>query len=261
MITLQGLASIPPHTQSVFRTLHLSDLHLGKPREHDSREVFNLWLDAIQPISADLLILSGDLVETPGDEKRLREVHAALERARIAYVVVPGNHDIARPEDLKLFEELFGSFPRVEEHAGWRIALFDSLSDLPLSARSPEELDQLKELGFLSDGAISPESLAAVTPKLAPPWLAVVHHHLEMPEGSSRQLNPLTNASDLLDWAQRLGCRGIFHGHWHDPIEIYTRREIPIFSGSASTKLGGIGRVVDFGAGGWKSHSIAVAQG
>ncbi|MCC5829947.1 MAG: metallophosphoesterase [Phycisphaeraceae bacterium] len=76
------------------RVAHLSDLHLHHPRR--ARRMINLIIDRLAPTKLDLVALTGDYMDKPGDEPLALEFFEALERRvrpRLGFHAVLGNHD------------------------------------------------------------------------------------------------------------------------------------------------------------------------
>jgi predicted phosphodiesterase len=72
-----------------YAIVHLSDLHFGSP---NYREVWALTEQALLELAPALLLVTGDLVDTPRHKLYL-EAKEALDRLRIPYFVCAGNHD------------------------------------------------------------------------------------------------------------------------------------------------------------------------
>ena len=221
---------------------HISDFHLGKPSydEITARRALEWWLEEFERREVDLVVVSGDLVETPGDEARLRQCRSMFESSGHDVVVVPGNHDVPEPGQPGPFEEHFGVFPRVVTQSGVQLLLFDSMRGIPVEHRSPDDCAEQQINGAYSKGRIGVEQVAAIDERLAsfdqaPVRLLVVHHHLrtnaptpvgreEDPTAPRGLMAPLEDAEALLDWATDRGVRVIFHGHKHNYWEPYEPR-------------------------------------
>lgn len=238
---------------------HCSDFHLGKPSrdEVSSERAASWWLAEFQRREVDVVVISGDLVETPGDEQRLRQVYGMLEGTGLPYVVVPGNHDVPEPGTSGSFEALFGDYPRVETIAGVEFVLVDSMKGIPVEHRSPEDVANHLEHGAYSRGRVGIEQLTAldelVAIEAASPRVLVVHHHLrenapsevgfeEEPTAPSGLMAPMEDARGLLDWAEQRDVRLVFHGHKHNFWEPYEPRDGVIVLNSGTSTRGKAGR-------------------
>lgn len=241
------------------RIAHCSDFHLGKPTQDNvsAERAASWWLAEFQRRDADVIVCSGDLVETPGDAERLREAHGMLEATGIPYVVVPGNHDVPEPGEDGPFESLFGQLPRVETIGGVEFVLVDSMRGIPVEHRSPEDAENYRDNGAYSKGRIGIEQLAALDEMVAveatAPRVLVVHHHLrenaptvvgfeDDPTAPEGLMGPLEDARGLLDWAERRGVRLAFHGHKHNFWEPYEPRDGLLVLNSGTSTRGKAGR-------------------
>jgi len=83
------IGSEKPWGDGEYAIAHLSDLHFGSPHY---REVWALTAQFLTEMQPELLLITGDLVDTP--RKALyEEVKASLDSLRIPYFVCAGNHD------------------------------------------------------------------------------------------------------------------------------------------------------------------------
>jgi 3',5'-cyclic AMP phosphodiesterase CpdA len=241
------------------RIAHCSDFHFGKPSrdEISSERAVSWWLAEFQRRDVDVIVMSGDVVETPGDAEQLRLAHGMLEGTGIPYVVVPGNHDVPEPGVPGPFEELFGAYPRVEHVAGVEFVLVDSMMGIPQAQRSPEDVANRADNGAYSKGRVGIEQLAAldelVAVEAAAPRVLVVHHHLrenaptavgfeDDPTAPDGLMGPLEDARGLLDWAEKRGVRLVLHGHKHNFWEPYEPRPGIIALNSGTSTRGKPGR-------------------
>lgn len=241
------------------RIAHCSDFHFGKPTadEISAERAASWWLAEFQRREVDVIVVSGDLVERPGDREQLRRAFGMLEGAGIPWLVVPGNHDIPEPGLQGPFEGLFGSYPRVEQVGGADFVLVDSMKGIPVEHRSPEDVSNHVEAGAYSKGRVGIEQLAAldelVDREATAPRVLVVHHHLrenaptaegfeDEPTSPHGLMAPLEDASGLLDWAVQRQVRLVFHGHKHNFWDAYEPRDGIIALNSGTSTRGKPGR-------------------
>lgn len=153
--------SVPPELDGL-SILHISDTHIERlyPNPpHHARLV-----SALHATPADLIVLTGDYMTSPGDEaaavRALHELSAAW-RSRFGAFAVPGNHDTAR---------FF--------HAAAKIPGLHWLDHE--SVKIPIDLGRGKhDLALVGSGF--PESLLASTPRANDPFaLALVHYPSEI---------------------------------------------------------------------------------
>ena len=217
------------------RVAHLSDLHVGMngPAPIRPLAIFRMWLDALANAQTDLIVVSGDLVERPGDLFGLEQTHAMLQASGMRWVVVPGNHDIKRPGYHDPFHDIYGPFPRVEEHLGLDVILLDSMGGLTLQERALSER-MYGDYVCYTEGRIGQAQLEHVERLLQsrPPRerLLVLHHHVMrqhadlMPhvprqagitEDVLGTMKTLMDADALLAWACAQGVTTLMHGHKH----------------------------------------------
>lgn len=227
---------------------HISDLHVGKTSQE--WRVFERWLELLGGEPFDVLVISGDLVHVPDDDVALRRVGDRLDAFGRPYVVVPGNHDVLVPGQNEVFERHFGTFPRVERHAGTDFALFDSHGGLPVADRSPIDRALFSRLGHYSDGRIDREQFDLLATQIgsAEHRVAVVHHFLYH-EPNRYDLQPLQNTDDLLEWCVGHEVGHLFVGHLHTPTEPRTERGVTRHRVGRSTKPPFAGALVDLGSG------------
>jgi Icc protein len=83
----------------------LTDLHLcqGKSWDVDVPARLTRVLDDMAGQKIDLIVLTGDLVQTEKDEASYVSVKRALDETRLPYRIAPGNHD-----DRALLSRIFG---------------------------------------------------------------------------------------------------------------------------------------------------------
>lgn len=236
------------------RIAHCSDFHFGKPTYDDTsaERAASWWLAEFAKRDVDAIVMSGDIVETPGDRNRLQDAHGMLEGSGIPYVVVPGNHDVPEPGRDGPFEDIFGTYPRVERIAGVELILVDSMGGIPTTHRSPEDVANHAQHGAYSKGRIGVEQLAVldeiVDAHPTAPRVLVTHHHLrenaptavgreDDPTAPDGLMGPLEDAHGLLDWAAQRDVGLIFHGHKHHFWEPYEPRDgVVVLNSGTSTR-------------------------
>ncbi|MFB6372308.1 MAG: metallophosphoesterase [Bradymonadaceae bacterium] len=255
----QALSAKPT---GAIRLGHISDFHYGKPPKHEEPvpETIATWLADFEEAGVDAVVVSGDLVERPGDRVAMLRMRHLLETSALPCVAVPGNHDIPRPGGDAAFYELFGDYPRIERHAGVDFILLDSLAGLPIRDRTPYERLDYQRDGIPTRGKVGEAQLRRATGLLSGadrPRVLVVHHHLheqddlldDPPPGAPpRLMVPCLDADDVLEWAARHGVRTAFHGHRHPHWPPYVERDrVVVFNSGSATRVKPMrrGRLVD----------------
>lgn len=237
----------PPETR---RILHITDLHAGADRAEypvDEFEVLRDWLDAAESIQADLVALTGDLTQIPGERVGLIRLKSLLDQGDVPSLVVPGNHDIPSPGQNALFYDIFGGYPRGTNIAGLPVGLLDSMAGLPVDGRTPSERLSAETIGWYSRGRVGPSQLEELDDlwNLQPgiddshpsestnsfPGVLCVHHHLQPSfdvlgrafdsSAPDRLMVPCLDAHSVTQWAAEHSIRLILHGHQHRWWPIY----------------------------------------
>lgn len=192
------------------------------------------WLTAARAIDADLIAVTGDLTETPGDRPALIRLRHQLQSLEIPTVTVPGNHDVSHPGTEGVFYDIFGPFPRVfePETTGLSVGLLDTMAGLPRQRRTPAERLNAQRIGWYSRGSVGAwqrDALEAAWGRTSDnpdfPRILCLHHHLVSGEeilgrsfdssAPDRFMIPCLDADAVIDWAADHDVRLILHGHQH----------------------------------------------
>jgi predicted phosphodiesterase len=224
------------HEQAM-RVAHLSDLHIGQQVTPDKlmpMATFRIWLERLQRHQVDLIVLSGDVVERPGDTYGMTRARALLDDSDIPWLVVPGNHDVKRPGYLDEFNMVYGRYPRLEVHGEVDFVLFDSMAGLPLEERDVTER-MYGDYVCYTEGRVGRSQFDAMSQALEarPEGRAraiVLHHHVMRQHADLMPLTPkqagitedlfgtmkaLMDADELFAWARAHDIKTIYHGHKH----------------------------------------------
>ena len=252
------------------RVAHLSDLHVGQTGADllPPITLFRMWLEHLEALEVDLLVVSGDLVERPGDRPGLERVRAFMDDCKMAWVVVPGNHDIRRPGWHDVFYEVYGKFPRVEVHKGVGFLLFDSMVGLPLEERDMAER-MYGDYVCYTEGRIGARQFAQMEAQVEAHLLGVaqrvvvLHHHvmrqhadvmprtpkqIGLTEDVFGTMKALQDAEQLFAWCATHGIGTVMHGHKHLFQQPGMRaRDVLVLNAGSSTLRPGTqkGRVMD----------------
>ncbi len=227
----------PQKDEKACRIAHLSDIHIGQQvpsRKLMPMATFRIWLERFQRYEVDLIVLSGDIVERPGDTYGMTRAKALLEDCGIPWLIVPGNHDLRRPGYPDDFNDVFGTYPRIETHHHIDFILFDSMAGLPLEERDVAER-MYGDYVCYTEGRVGKKQLDAMSAQLKErdpnkPRAIVLHHHVMRQHADLMPLTPkqagitedffgtmkaLMDADEIFDWAQQHGVLTIYHGHKH----------------------------------------------
>lgn len=222
-------------SSDVVRIAHISDLHIGHPPKTVASPlaIFRMWLEHFTEAGVDIIVLSGDVVERPGDRFGMQQARAILDQCGMHWVVVPGNHDIKRPGYHDDFNDIFGMFPRVETYHNIDFILLDSMAGLPLEERDVAER-MYGDYVCYTEGRIGTPQFAYVERLLDEhdkrERVVVLHHHVMrqhadlMPrvpkqagltEDVFGTMKTLFDADTLFDWCNDFDVSTIYHGHKH----------------------------------------------
>jgi predicted phosphodiesterase len=252
------------------RVAHLSDLHIGQAWVPAFRPqtVFRRWLDVLREAQTDVVVVSGDIIDRPGDQLGLQLGRGLLDACGMPWVVAPGNHDVKRPGHHDVFNDVFGEYPRVEEHAGVEFIVLDSMAGLPIEQRDVAER-LYGDYVCYTEGRVGERQLERVdglikARGMRPAHRALVlHHHvmrqhadfmplvpqqMGMTEDAVGTMKTLIDAETVIAWALEREVQVIYHGHKHLFQQPGVRAgRLLVLNGGTST-LGATaqrGRVVD----------------
>jgi 3',5'-cyclic AMP phosphodiesterase CpdA len=222
-----------------------------------------------QKIKPDLVLVTGDLLDR-GDPAGvaltvdfLAGLATELDLVRTRIVLVPGNHDVVRdPDPVKQyahFGQIWTRFygtegpafdPAILPHL--RVERFDFARDLGVEIvgfNSCEELDAAtnQEHGSVKTGQRDrAEELLFASDQKGLFRIAVMHHHLERPEGIVRDdYSVMDDAMAMIHWLAGHRFQLALHGHQHvDWQSVRTENDwtITIVAG-ASAGVSNYGRV------------------
>ncbi len=263
------------HPEGYTRIAHLTDLHVhnpGQERQGPSR-FYQLaqWFEAVAEHGVDGVVISGDLIETPGDEKTLELVQRRIDKFGLNYCVVPGNHDLTLDPKYDPFYGIFGAYPRVEAIGQVDFILFDSLAGLPVENRSLMEaiLQRFPVVDCWTEGTIGEAQFQNLSKLLddsdASSRVAVVHHHIHsqppdpligrlVTNATAGTMKPLFDGHKIVSWARKNGVNTVLHGHKHGFMQPGYTEGVLVMNGGSSTQhpRRNQARIIDFGPGGEK---------
>jgi 3',5'-cyclic AMP phosphodiesterase CpdA len=187
------------------RIVHISDLHFGT----EVPEVVEGLIADIEQLSADLLVVSGDLTQR-ARRGQYRKARAFLDRIALPRIVVPGNHDIPLFNLAARFLLPLTNYARYitaelcPRYADGEIAIAGvntARSNTWIEGRiSPEQLAELREF-FEKQPASVTKILVAHHPFIPP----IIDTTADLVGGVLRALKTL----------EACGCHVILSGHLH----------------------------------------------
>lgn len=237
---LVGFLSIPAAEPWFF--IQLSDPQLGMFT--DNREIdqdvanFEFAVAAVNRLHPEFVVITGDLVNKPGDSKQIseyRRIVAKIDRSIPVYNIA-GNHDVENaptPETLAAYEKTFGPDRYVFKHRGLTgIVLNSSLIHTP--EKAAEQLaaqDRWLREALTKAKAENPQHLV------------VFQHHpwfLKSATEADQYFNiPLARRAAHLALFREFGVRYLFCGHYHRNAEARDGGLENITSGPVGKPLGG----------------------
>jgi DNA repair exonuclease SbcCD nuclease subunit len=256
----------------MFRFIHSSDLHLGKPYGQMPEDIRGNLTEArfakIEALSdlaeregATHILLAGDTfdAETPSDKTRRQAIRAMARDSRIRWVIIPGNHDSLAADEL--WRTLASEAPENVTLAleAQPMALADGIMLLP--APCPARRSG-RDLGAWMDEAATPEGTLRI---------GLAHGGVQSfaEDGSADTLAP--------DRAARAGLDYLALGDWHGQMQVEPRTwysgtpEADQFkhagrAGALVVTLTGSGalpqvQAADTGEYLWQSHDLSVTLG
>jgi len=82
-----------PAALTEIRVAQLSDLHIGKGKGDAIAAHLERVIDELAKLGPDLVVITGDLVESGNRAKLLRQAASVLMRINAPLLIIPGNHD------------------------------------------------------------------------------------------------------------------------------------------------------------------------
>lgn len=202
----------------MFRFIHSSDLHLGKPYGQMPEELrgnltearfrkIDALLDLAEREGASHILLAGDTfdAETPSDRTRRQAIRAMGRDTGIRWVIMPGNHDSLAADELwrTLANEAPDSVTLALEPQPMSLAEGVTLLPAPCPARRAG-----RDLGAWMDDAATPDGTLRI---------GLAHGGVQSfaEDGAADTLAP--------DRAVRAGLDYLALGDWHGQMQVEPR--------------------------------------
>jgi UDP-2,3-diacylglucosamine pyrophosphatase LpxH len=218
------------------RILHLSDLHFGSEHASINAEYVEAELSEVAN-SASRIVITGDLIETPGDDAaaNFRRFAGSLYRVtKKPVIVVPGNHDQkwhgnalgGLGQDLTQVAQLSWSPHVVDDDLQTVFLCFNSSLKGNLARGQTGDRQRTRVAGEHRNAlAVRPELREYLT-------VALIHHHpfsfettpttwfqraLVSMRLSDEPTLKMEDAEAFVDWCARWRVSAVLHGHKHVP--------------------------------------------
>lgn len=187
---------------------------------HADQERLLAVVRRINQLKPGLVIIPGDLTQDRSFFQ-LRAFRAALDELQGEYLLVPGNHDVTSPADLRAYRENFGADYWVRQVGGFSFIGINSET-----ARSPDlsAVEYERQWQFITDALTKPtnaeQGVILVTHR--PPF---VKQETEPESGANW---PPEERARLLSLARAAGVKLILAGHLHRDSDRSTQDGIRI---------------------------------
>jgi 3',5'-cyclic AMP phosphodiesterase CpdA len=192
-----------------FTLMHISDLHAGPPFNPEKAELIVREAEELNP---DLLVISGDFVQRADFRKQWRQAREFIDRLPRPRLVVPGNHDIPRYDQVGRF---MWPFRRYREYISPDLEpIFEHEDVVAIGVNTVRSFT-------IEGGKLDREKIARLEERLNryPDTICkivVMHHHVVMPPGPARQRKDvIVGAQATLAALDRGGAELVLCGHIH----------------------------------------------
>lgn len=204
----------PPIQQQV-TIAQLSDTHIGEKRAPHAAANLQHAVDMINDRRTDVVILSGDIGETPKDWEIARSI---LKQLKSPLYYVPGNHDV-HSNDVERYRKVFGkdyyefsvkfaNFLIIDSQLLGNYDSYEAKAPPQLSPQTENEAQQM--LSWLNKLPREPKRL----------YIGVQHipvfHDNGFPDPKPYWVVSEPYRSREMDILRKLGVRHMLVGHWHN---------------------------------------------
>ena len=189
--------------------MHISDLHAGRPFNPEKADLIVREAQELQP---DLMVLSGDMVQRADFRRQWRQIRAFIDRLPEPRLIVPGNHDIPRFDQIGRF---LWPFRRYQEYISADLEpIFECEGLVVIGVNTVRSFTV--EGGKLDHHKIArlEERLNRFPDRVCK--VVVMHHHVVMPPGPPGQRKDvIVGARETLAALDRGGAELVLCGHIH----------------------------------------------
>ncbi len=214
-----------------FKFAIASDLHIALPHtiwDHPSRfhlvefsiPAFEVVLEQLGELDLDFLLLPGDLTQH-GEPENHAWLAARLAKLPYPVYVIPGNHDVPRPETLGQFAPHYAQFGYTNQsQLYYEQEILAGVRLIALNSNGFDEDDQ--QIGCLDEVQFGwlESVLTRITTTTKDLILVTIHHNVleHLPNQAHNPLGKrymLSNAVRLCDLLHKFGVKLVFTGHLH----------------------------------------------
>jgi 3',5'-cyclic AMP phosphodiesterase CpdA len=192
-----------------FTLMHISDIHAGPPFNPEKAELIVREAQELQP---DLMVLSGDMVQRADFRWQWRQVRDFIARLPEPRLIVPGNHDIPRFDQIGRF---LWPFRRYQHYISRDLEpIFEHEDVVAIGANTVRSFT-------IEGGKLTRAKIARLEERLKryPDTvckIVVMHHHVVMPPGPRNQRKDIiSGANETLAALDRGGAELVLCGHIH----------------------------------------------
>ena len=189
--------------------MHISDLHAGRPFNPEKADLIVHEAQELQP---DLMVLSGDMVQRADFRRQWRQIQAFIDRLPEPRLIVPGNHDIPRFDQIGRF---LWPFRRYQEYISPDLEpIFECEGMVVIGVNTVRSFT-------IEGGKLDRRKIARLEERLTrfPDRVCkvvVMHHHIVMPPGPPDQRKDvIVGAKETLAALDRGGAELVLCGHIH----------------------------------------------
>jgi len=189
--------------------MHISDLHAGRPFNPEKADLIVREAQELQP---DLMVLSGDMVQRADFRRQWRQIRAFIDRLPEPRLIVPGNHDIPRFDQIRRF---VWPFRRYQEYISPDLEpIFECEGLVVIGVNTVRSFT-------IEGGKLDRRKIARLEERLKrfPDRVCkvvVMHHHVVMPPGPPDQRKDvIVGAKETLAALDRGGAELVLCGHIH----------------------------------------------
>jgi 3',5'-cyclic AMP phosphodiesterase CpdA len=196
--------------------------------KYNSEKLFREAATHLKRLQPDLILVAGDLIQTPSRESEYKTAKSILDDVGISYYAISGNHDVGSTPELKLLNEFvtWWNTPYYWFMIPYYNTLFVMLESNLLRSRENKKADQdvrqlaEEQLEWLN-ATLQEASESGVYDHIVP----IAHHPLalkELDEKDRSQNTPREVRKDVIDIYTHYSdlISHVFAGHYHNSAQV-----------------------------------------